>query len=187
MASQVEICNLALRSLGAVSIAAIDEDSENAWKMSAGYNMYLRALLRSHPWSFAKKETTLSQLAEVPVLEDYAHIYELPPDFVRLNKTSVEPDYSHKIKGRRLYSNADAVKIEYVYFCTDPTQYDDAFVEAFAAKLAAELAYSITRDKDVEKIRKQEFMIKLNYAKSMNGQEVTPDEAQQDQWLNSRL
>jgi hypothetical protein len=53
--------------------------------------------------------------------------------------------------------------------------------------LAAELAYSITRDKDVEKIRKQEFMIKLNYAKSMNGQEVTPDEAQQDQWLNSRL
>jgi len=187
MASQVEICNLALRSLGAVSIASIDEDSENARKMEAGYNMYLRALLRMHPWSFAKKEVALSQLAETPILEDYTYIYELPPDFVRLNKTSVEPDYSHKIKGRRLYSNADAVSIEYVYFCEDSALYDDAFVEAFAAKLAAELAYSITRDKDIEKLRKQEFQIKLNYAKNMNAQEITPDSPQQDEWLNSRL
>lgn len=187
MASKVEIINMALRSLGAVSISSLTENSENARKMVAGYEIYLKALLRLHPWSFNKKEASLSQLTDTPILEDYTYIYSLPSDFIRLNKTSVEPDYSHKIKERCLYSNADSVKIEYGYYLDDPARYDDAFVEAFAAKLAAELCYSITRDKDMTQIKWKEFKEKIAMAKSLNGMEVTPDEAQQDTWLNSRL
>ena len=139
MSSKVEIINLALRSLGAVSIASPDEDVENARKIEAGYDMYLRSYLRTHPWSFAKKETALSLLATTPVLtDDFLYIYALPSDYVRLLKTNVEPDYNHKIKGRKLYSNATGVSIEYIYFCTDPVEYDGTFVDAFAAKLAAE-------------------------------------------------
>ena len=62
MASKVEIMNLALRGLGALSIASPTEDSENARKMNAIYDLELRSLLRDHPWSFAKKEDSLSQL-----------------------------------------------------------------------------------------------------------------------------
>lgn len=185
---KVAIINVALRSLGALGISSVtDDDDENARRMNAIYDPILKALLRSHPWSFAKKEITLSQITTEPVLEDYAYIYNLPSDFMRLNKTSVEPDYSHKIKGRRLYSNASSISIEYGYFCTDPNQYDAAFSEALSAKLAAELAYSITRDKDIVKLKWDEFKVKFNIAKSLNGQEVTPDEAQESQWLNSRL
>jgi hypothetical protein len=186
MASDVEIINTALRGLGAVSIAARTEDSENARKMNAVYDIFLKSLLRIHPWSFAKKETTLSRLTDSPVLDDYIYIYSLPSDFVRLNKTSVEPSYSHKIKGRKLYSNADSISIEYVYFNDDPSTYDDMFVDAFAARLAAELCYAITRDKDMVKIKWQEYASKLRLAQSQNGQEVSIDEFQQDQWLNSR-
>jgi hypothetical protein len=186
MASKVEIINTALRGLGAVSIASATEDKENARKMNAIYDIYLRALLRVHPWSFAKKETTLSQLTDTPVLEDYTYIYSLPSDFVRLNKTSVEPDYSHKIKGKKLYSNSNTISIEYIYFNEDSASYDDMFVDAFAARLAAELCYAITRDKDMVKIKWQEYASKLRLAQSQNGQEVSIDEFQQDQWLNSR-
>jgi hypothetical protein len=106
---------------------------------------------------------------------------------VRLNKTSVEPDYSHKIKGRKLYSNVNSISIEYGYYLDDPTQYDDAFKEMFAAKLAAELCFAITRDKDMVKIKWAEFQTKLNIARSLNGQEVTPDEENRSLWLNSRI
>lgn len=187
MASKVEIINMALRGLGADPIASLSEGTENARKMLTAYPICLKGLLRLHPWSFNKKETALSLISTAPVLTDFAYIYTLPSDFVRLNKTSVEPDYAHKIKGRNLYSNANAVSIEYGYYLDDPTQYDDAFVETLAAKLAAELCYSITREKDMAKIKWEEFNTKLRLAKSLNGQEVTPDEPQNDSWLNSRL
>lgn len=185
---KVAIINVALRSLGALSISSVtDADDENARRMNTVYNPILKALLRSHPWSFAKKEIALSQITTEPVLEDYLYIYNLPSDFLRLNKTSVEPDYSHKIKGRRLYSNSNSISIEYGYFCTDPNQYDAAFSEAFSAKLAAELCYAITRDKDMVKLKWDEFKSKFNIAKSLNGQEVTPDESTCNQWLNARI
>lgn len=187
MASKVEIINMALRGLGADSIASLTENSENARKMSTAYPIILKGLLRLHPWSFNKKETALSRLSDVPVLEDFLYIYSLPADFVRLNKTSVEPAYAHKIKGRNLYSNADAVSIEYGYYLDDPTQYDDAFVETLAAKLAAELCYAITRDKDMVKVKWAEFKEKVGMTRSLNGMETTPDEAQEDTWLNSRI
>lgn len=187
MASNVDIANAALRELGANPIALMTEDSESARKVNSVYEIYLRALLRVHPWSFAKKETALSLLSETPELEDYLYVFSLPPDFIRLNKTSVEPDYSHKIKGRKLYSNSNIISIEYGYYNTDPSSYDDMFVEAFAARIAAGLCYAITRDKDMIKIKWEEFMRKLRLAQSANGQEVTPDEEEPGSWLQSRI
>lgn len=187
MASKVDIVSAVLRSLGEVGIAALTEDNENARKVLAVYDIHLRSMLRAHPWSFNKKETTLSQLIDEPILDDFTYIYQLPPDFIRLNKTSVEPTYSHKIKGSKLYSNADKVIIEYGYYLDDPSQYDDAFVEAFIAKLAAELCYSITRNENMVKVKWSEFTSKFSIAKNLNAMEVTPDEGQNDSWLQARL
>ena len=59
MNSDVEAVNKALRSLGAMPITALNQDTENARKMDDIYVSTLRAMLRSHPWSFNKKETAL--------------------------------------------------------------------------------------------------------------------------------
>lgn len=187
MASQVEIANMALRSLGANPITSLSQASEEARKIDAVYDLVLKSMLRSHPWNFAKKETALSQLTETPTLEDYDYIYSLPSDYLTLIKTSVEPTYTHKIKGRRIYSNSSTLSIEYVYFCEDTEQFDAEFVDAFAARLAAELCYAITADKTLQELKWDEFKTKFNLAKSLNGQENTPDEATQDQWLNARI
>jgi hypothetical protein len=186
MASKVEIINSALRSLGADSISAPDEDSENARKMDSVYDIVLKSMLRAHPWSFAKKESALSRTSDAPVLDDFTYIFTLPPDFIKLTKTDVEPTYSHKIKGRALYSNSDAVSIEYIYFCEDTSQFDDAFVEAFAAKLAAELCFAITAKANLIEVKWAEFKQKFNQARSMNAMEITPDSAICDTWINSR-
>jgi len=188
MATRVEIMNLGLRGLGALSIASPTEDSENARRMSAIYDMELKAMLRLHPWSFAKKESALAQLVETPTLTEYTYVYQLPADFVKLLQTDVEDNgYSHKIKGRKLYSNATAVNIGYIYFIEDTATFDDSFADAFAARLAAHLAYAITGDKDVAKIAIALATQKLNEAKNLNAQEITPDQPTNDTWINSRL
>ena len=187
MSTKLEVINAAMTSLRATHLVTVGEDTEVGRKVTAGYEIILRALLRSFVWSFAKKEVALVISATAAVLDDYEYVFDLPTDFVRLLKTSVEPDYTHKIKARCLYSNSDAVSIEYIYFIDDPENYDDAFVDAFVAKLAAELCYAITADKKLVEIKWAEFKVKNNIARSANGQEQTPDAPQADLWLNSRI
>ena len=187
MSSKVNMINLALVSLRAEPIALPIEGNEVGRKVLVVYDLLLRAYLRSHPWSFAKKEKSLSRVSITTVLDDYDYVFTLPPDFIMLLKTDVEPDLSHKIKGRRIYSNSTTLKIEYIYFNEDPNSYDDAFVEAFAAKIAAELCYSITGDKKLVEIKWAEFKAKNNAARSANGQEQSLDEPRSDLFLNSRL
>lgn len=187
MASKIGLINYSLRSLGADPIAAIDEDTENARKVDNVYDIALKSMLRAHPWSFNKKETALSLISITPALTDYTYVYGLPSDFVRLNKTSAEPDYSHKIKGRRIYSNSSTLSIEYGYFCEDTEQFDAEFTDAFAARLTAELCYAITKDKALAELKWKEFKEKFSKAINMNSQEITPDSATCDEWLNSRL
>jgi len=273
MSAKFNIINLALRRLGQDPITTIGEETENYRKIDDIYDINLKAFLRSHPWSFAKKEVALTSTwatatayivgdfvangstiyrcltahtsdtfatdlaalkwvaVSVPVLSDYEFIHRLPADFLKLCKTSVEPDYSHKIKGRNLYSNSATISIEYIYFCKDPDAwvtstayvvgdyvlqsntiyycliahtsgtfatdlaaskwveqdiYDSAFTDAFATSLAYDLCIPITKDANLKKVLGDELQVKLRMAKSLNGQEVTPDEGAEGQWVDSR-
>lgn len=273
MSAKFNVINLALRRLGQDPIATIGEDTENYRKVDDIYDINLKSFLRCHPWSFAKKEASLTstwatatayvvgdfvangstiyrcliahtsdtfatELAalkwvavSVPVLADYDFIHRLPADFLKLCKTSVEPDYSHKIKGRDLYSNSATIAIEYIYFCKDPSAwitstayvvggyvlqsntiyycliahtsgtfatdlaadkwieqdvYDSSFTDAFATSLAYDLCMPITKDARLKEVLGKELEVKLRLAKSYNGMEVTPDEFDDGQWIESR-
>jgi len=186
MASKVDICNLALTQLGADRIVAIDEDSENARKMNAVYTRILRSTLRKHPWNFACKEVTLATLAETPVIDDYTYVFQLPSDFIRLVKTDLAETDDYKILGRKIYSNESTLKIKYVYYVEDPNEYDDLFTDTLAARLAAELAFSISGDKALAKLANDIYRDKLREAKTIDSQEETPDQLTANEWLDAR-
>lgn len=59
MATQVNICNLALRRLGAKEITAIDEGTKNADHCSAFWDYVLYEVLEDYAWNFAKKSRSL--------------------------------------------------------------------------------------------------------------------------------
>jgi hypothetical protein len=65
--------------------------------------------------------------------------------------------------------------------------YDPSFTDAFATLLAYDLCMPITKDAKLKEVLASEFKTKFNMAKSLNGQEVTPDNPSQDDWLNSRI
>jgi hypothetical protein len=60
MATQVNICNLALRRLGAREITAIDDGTKNADHCSAFWDYILDEVLDDYAWNFAKKSRTLN-------------------------------------------------------------------------------------------------------------------------------
>lgn len=186
MATKVEICNLALTQLGADRITAIDEDAENARKLNAVYDPVLRALLRKYPWNWASKEATLATLAETPVNTEYTYIYQLPSDYIRMIKTDLDETDDYKILGRKIYCNESSLIIKYVYYCTDPNEYDASFVDVLAARLASELAFAISGDKQLAKMADDIYRDKLREAKTIDGQEETPDELTANEWLDAR-
>jgi hypothetical protein len=189
VATKVEIANVALTALGADPISDLnDPDNENSRKVKRVYDTIRRSTLRKHFWNFAMKEIALSRLTDVPILDDYTYVFQLPPDYVRLKKTDLatESGDTYKIKGKRIYCNSTSLKIEYVYDCDDPNEYDSEFIMAFAGALADILAYPITTNATMAGQVKIDAKKMLDQAKSSDSMEETPDKPQQGSWIRAR-
>ena len=70
MATQVDICNLALRRLGAQEITAIDDGSKNADHCNAFWTYVIDEVLDDYSWNFAEKTRSLSHLSGFGVFTD---------------------------------------------------------------------------------------------------------------------
>ena len=70
MATQVNICNLALRRMGAQEITTIDDGSKNADHCSAFWDYVLDEVLDDYAWNFAKKTRSLDYVCGYGVYSD---------------------------------------------------------------------------------------------------------------------
>jgi hypothetical protein len=85
MASDVDICNLALAHLGdAADVASIDppEGSAQADHCARWYPIARDQLLEKHTWSFATKRVQLAQLGNA--WPEWQYIYAVPDDCLRV-------------------------------------------------------------------------------------------------------
>lgn len=190
--TDVNICNLALTMLGADMITDLLEDSASARKCNAVYSFIRDDVLRAHPWNFAIKRAMLPQLAAPPVYA-YDFQYQLPSDCLRVFGVSAgndgeDDETEFEIEGRTLLTDLSEVYIRYIYRVIDPTQFDSVFCGAFAARLAAELAYSITGHGTIAASMMQIYEQKLSAARSADAQESgLPDTIGGDVFNQSRI
>jgi hypothetical protein len=172
MASRVGIANLALTGLGADRIVSLDENSENARRVNAIFDLCLDDVLRAHPWNFAIQRQQLAKLTSVPVF-GYAYEYLLPGDSLRVLEVSdgvnIRTDF--KIENRKLLTDYDGVFIKYIGTITDPTQYTSQFIYVLSSRIAAELAYAITNNKATAELMFQVYTQRLQIAKEADAQE----------------
>ncbi len=187
--SEVSICNEALDSLGAKTIVSLTENSKNARICNRKYAITRDYVLTDHVWNFAQKRFVLATLPGEPVwTEDLMTVqYQKPTDCLRINYVNI-PSAIVKIEGDKILSNEEGLKIKYTERLTDPTKFFPKFIEAFAARLAAEMAFAITSKMSVAKAL---FSIyydkKLPQAMSTDSQQGTPVGAAQDDILASRI
>lgn len=198
MTSATDIKNRAFVKLGTQRIAAPSDNSEGARVADTVFAGLAKAELRKHAWSFALKRATLAALAP-PAIGTFRTAFNLPSDLLRLVQfndryvqfglglVSNAPAPEYAIEGRTLVCNDSVVKIRYIAdLSADTSKWDDTFIEAFACRLAAEMAPTLTKDK--QKVRDLMAMYKdeIQQAKRANAIELPPQEVPDSSWVTSR-
>ena len=113
----IDIANMALAELGAQTIVGFGDGSRAGRLANQWYMPSLRAMLRAHPWNFARVWLVLPQSAAAPVSLSIApdpefnteilftSQYQLPPDCVRVHRAAPF-QYHYRIVGRMLFTDA---------------------------------------------------------------------------------
>lgn len=157
MASEIDICNLALARLGdSATVVSIDppEGSAQAEHCERFYPVARDSLLEMHAWKFATRRATLSALATDTWNWSYA--YAVPSDMLKplavlpLTAASDAASEQYEIEGTSngtpviLTDLADAT-LRYLVRATDTTKFSPLFVDALGWLLASHLAGPIIK------------------------------------------
>lgn len=202
--SDTSICNLALAKVGGKrQITNLETDTGTAAELlRAQYDFLRDSVLRAYPWNFAIKRVELALSSDTPSHE-YDNVFALPSDCLKVIRTSWEADNvvsadancfsyenypPYRIEGKKLLTNESSVKIEYISQVTDPAQFDAQFVDVFSVRLAAEIAYPLTKDRGLVRDLRALFEALLPEARTSDSQEGTPrDVTDTGGWIRARL
>lgn len=187
MASAVEIANLALEKIGDEGeIISLDEDSRAARAVNACWAMMRDAVLRAHPWDFARTRATLPALAEKPAgWWGDGNLFQKPADFIRF--VELEDDKLYRLEGQWIIADtAGPLQILYIRRVEDTGLYDPLFADALAARIAMQVAKKITGSDSAKTRAAEEYELTLRTAKEVNGKEDAPQDMPQDPWVTAR-
>ena len=186
-ATEVSICSNALLLLGAQTIADFDDGSDRALLASNLYPSVRDGVLRMHPWNCCVRRVALPPDVVGPPF-DWNFQFTLPPDYIRtLSVGEYGAEDSFKIEGGKLLSNTDPCLLRYVARNESPASWDDLLVRAVQLAMAAAMAYPITQSSALRDSMRQEFAQVLRMARSVDGQDETPEILGDSPLLQSRF
>ena len=149
MASQLDICNMALSNIGANTIMSLADGNSTASLVLLHWERCLTAVLREYPWGFATKVAKLSLLDPKGTLYGFEthgvlYSYQYPNDCLKLwelHEGHRKADYEVRFDGVRkiIATDAENAVARYTTLVTDTSLYDASFVDALIFKLAYEL------------------------------------------------
>ena len=178
----VEIANRALTFLGAEPITSLADDSKEARSCNRLYEQTRDQLLRDHPWNFAIKRKSLSANTTAPIFE-YTNAFDFPDNTLRI--LEVDTDEEWAVEGAQIVTDAAApLLIVYVERVTDPNLFDTKFIETYALRLAADIAFDITASQTVAQTAEQKYMQSIQAARLVDAQESLSENEQT--WLDAR-
>lgn len=214
--SELEIYNLALTRIGHEPLSSPTERGKGGDRCRLHYPVMRDTVLTAHPWNFAIRRAELAQLGVTPTFE-FTYAFALPTDpyCLRVLRTGWEangfsssavygfpglsgygiPTVEYRIESinvsgtpvRALLCNEDSAAIEFIARITDVALYSALFVDALAARLAAEIAFSMTDNQSAAKTMMDFYAAKMAEARVMDAQEGSPrDVVNTDGWLIAR-
>jgi hypothetical protein len=201
MASEVDICNLALARLGDVaSVSSINppEGSAQAEHCARFYPIARDLLLEMHPWSFATRRVVLAQL--VAPSWTWAYAYAAPADAVKI--LAVLPDTAPNDAATQPYeiesaqdgtitilTNQEKATARYVARVTDTTRFNPLFVDALAWLLASYLAGPVIKGDAgaaMARMCMQSFMLALSAARVSDANQRKLQTEHKPSWIAAR-
>ena len=152
MASEVDICNLALSHIGdTAAVSSLDppEGSAQAEHCARFYPIARDALLEMHPWKFATRRVLLAQLATETWNWEFAYaepagviklLAVLPPSAASDAETK---EYEAETDGNGMpiiLTNQENASLRYIAHVTDTTGFSPLFAMALSWHVASMLA-----------------------------------------------
>ena len=195
MASEIDICNMALGHLGQKSINSLTEARRESQLCKQFYAPTRDFVLRAHPWGFARRQQYLSVVSGMePAGFEYAYYY--PTECLLARKihnpadedtpiyfeVSTNPDTGEKVI---LTDYAQALLI-YTVRVKDPLKFDPMFVDALAYKLAGDIAFPLTSKASVAETMFRSFQASLSVAQAVDGNESRPNPKKTCKYIRAR-
>jgi hypothetical protein len=153
MASDVDICNLALSHFGqdANVTSIVTPDGPDAEHCKRFYPIARDEMLEEFDWSFARKRGTLAAVTNDR--DDWAYKFALPSDCLK-ERRALPEGYADNLadliecerEGDYLYTNEEVTTLVYTKRLTDTTKFSPLFVTALSWRLASYLVGPITKD-----------------------------------------
>lgn len=202
MATEIDICNLALSRLGdSATVASIDppEGSPQATHCAQFYPLARDTILDRHSWSFATTRAALAKLSTTPT-SGWLYAYARPSNavsIVSLFETGASDDFAPQAYETEslpdgtevIYSNTDSAICRYKVQVTDPSKFSPLFVEALSWLLASHLAGPVLKgDKGAAATVKcyQMFEAQLGLAKNADSAQRKVQPTHNVPWVAAR-
>ncbi|SNR73791.1 hypothetical protein SAMN05192560_0781 [Methylobacillus rhizosphaerae] len=201
MASEVEICNLALARLGDdATIASIDppEGSMQAEHCQRFYPIARDSMLEVHDWNFSKRRTLLSRLTVNSW--NWRFAYAEPANVIRLlavlpqhapsDQDSVPFESEGSASGASIIlTDLEDATLRYTERVIDTTKFPPLFTDALAWLLASYLAGPIIKGAEGASMAQkcyQSFMLILGQARTSEANQVQKDIRHIPDWMAAR-
>jgi hypothetical protein len=185
VATQVDLCNLALALLGQEAISSINEDSRAGRLCRQFYAQVYDEVLRSHAWKCAKARSALAELVTTPDF-GWDHAFQLPADCLRALWLE-ELDYEFDVEQGQLLTNDDEANLVYIARVT-PNKLDSWAAKAIYHSLAVALAYPLTQSLSLKQSLESELETRiLPEARRLGAFESLEPESDHSGWLNERV
>lgn len=156
MATAVEICNLALSSIGKTTINDLIEPIEEARQCNLHFHQTRRSLFSgNYPWAVSRRRQALAVLAN-DNSDIWKFCYSVPNNMLKMigveycGQMPVVP-IPYEIIGEKIYCNIETAFIRFVVDVDDSAKLPPTFVEAYWSALAARVAFPLTKDKGVQR------------------------------------
>jgi len=199
MASKVEICNMALSSLGSKQTIQ-DLDSDNSTEsrtLNLHYEAALLTCLSYADWTFATKTATSALLSADPP-GDWLYMYDEPADFVRM--IGIVDEYGNRMQKPRKFQRAvyddqrviltdtESPTWRYIYNSGDTALFSPEFVDALAASLASRVAMALTRKRELREAATADYvrLISMAAAKDGNDSQDNDEPRYLPEWFTNR-
>ena len=181
MATALQLVNRALLKLGEPVLTALTGTGAMVTRVAALFPSVLRAFMVEDDWYWARKRAVLAEDEDNEDVSLFDHAYDLPADCLYpryLYATNgVQPTYH--IEGLKLYSDAEPDDDSPVLVYTGDPLDELTLVagnlipawweDAFAAVLAAELAFPTSRDAELsQRLRGEALFLTVARAKQLN-------------------
>jgi len=172
MASDAQICSLALAKLGQLPINSLSQSAPRAEKCNAVYALLRDVELSEHNWDFATKYVLLALVDETPAY-GYSYSYQLPSDFLKITRVD-DTDLDYRIVGDKLYTNINEIGIEYIRQVTDSGEFSAPFIDLLVARLVKDLSWAMTNSKGMVELAAADYIIIRRKAIGVDSQQGKP-------------